>query len=151
MLSSKSACTLNRREKSGSSAEQQVVELAVAEQHHLDVERNRLGIERLRRDQVKPDASIGCSMRISRALMARFKASQANGDSSSLARIEQQIAAVGAMQRAGLDQQEVGDQRAHLGDVLDPADEVAVGGIELLDDRRPGGRPSPLETMTLTM
>ncbi len=45
------------------------------------------------------------------------------------------------MQRAGLDQQEIGDQRAHLGDVLDPADEVAVRGIELLHDRRSGGRP----------
>ena len=40
------------------------------------------------------------------------------------------------MQRAGLDQQEIGDQRAHLGDMLDPADEIAVGGVELLDDRR---------------
>ena len=34
--------------------------------------------------RLKPAASAGCSMRISRALMARFRASQANGESSTL-------------------------------------------------------------------
>ena len=53
-----------------------------------------------------------------------------------LAGVQQQIAAIGPVQRAGLDQQEVGNQRTHLRDMLDPADQIAVGGVELLDDRR---------------
>ena len=61
------------------------------------------------------------------------------GGEQQLARIEQQVAAVRPMQRAGLDEQKVGHQRAHLGDVLDAADDVAVNGVELLDDRRAGG------------
>ena len=40
------------------------------------------------------------------------------------------------MKGAGLHQQEVGDERTHLGDVLDATDKVAVGRIELLVDRR---------------
>ena len=62
---------------------QQVVELAIAEQDHLHVERNGLGVERSASTR-GPIVSAGCSMRISRALMARLSASQANGDSSSL-------------------------------------------------------------------
>ncbi len=41
------------------------------------------------------------------------------------------------MQRARLDQREVGDERAELRDVLDPADQVAVGRVVFADDRRP--------------
>ncbi len=51
------------------------------------------------------------------------------------ARIEHQIAAVGAVQRAGLDQVEVGDQRAELGDVLDPAHQVRMRRVVLVDHR----------------
>ena len=60
---------------------EQIVELPVAEQDDLDVERNGLR-DRGFCEETRPAASAGCSMRISRPLMARFKASQANGDSS---------------------------------------------------------------------
>ena len=65
-------------------------------------------------------------MRISRAFEGALQRFPGKGRQQQLARVEQQIAAVGAMQGAGLDQQEVGDQRAHLRDVLDAADEIAV-------------------------
>ena len=79
-------------------------------------------------------------MRISRALMARFERLPGERRKQQPARIQQQIAAVGAVQRARLDQQEVGDQRAHLGDVLDASDQIAEGRVLLLDDRRSGAR-----------
>ena len=44
------------------------------------------------------------------------------------------------MEGAGLDQPEVGDERAVRRDVLDAADQVAERRVELLDDRR--ARPS---------
>ena len=111
---------------------QQIVELAIAEQHHLEVERDRLGIERLRRDQAR---HLG---RLLDADLARL-----DGALQSLpgerrqeepARIDQEIAAVGPVQRARLDQEEIRHQRAHLREVLDAADQVAVGRVVLLDD-----------------
>ena len=76
------------------------------------------------------------SVRISRERSARFSASQAKGCVRTLSASSDQVAAVGAVQRAGLDQREVGDQRAHLREVLDAADEVVVGGVVLVHDRR---------------
>ena len=112
---------------------QHVVELAVAEQHDLDVEGDRLGIERLRGDEA-------CRLRrLLDANLARLDGAlqRLPGErrQQQPAGIEQQVAAVGLVQGAGLDQQEVGDQRAHLGEMLDPADQVAEGGIVLLHQR----------------
>src|SRR5450756_1729340 len=45
---------------------------------------------------------------------------------------------VGPVQRTRLDQSEVGHQRAQLGDMLDPPDQVAVGRVVLADDGRTG-------------
>ena len=55
-----------------------------------------------------------------------------------LVRIEDQVTAVGAVQCAGLDQRKVGNQGAHLRYVLDPPDQVLVGGVILENDRRAG-------------
>ena len=125
-----------------------VVQLPVADQHHLDVERDRLGIERLRRDQagrlrrlLDPDLA-GLDRPLQRLVGERRH--------QQLARIEQQIAAVGPVQRARLDQQEIGQQRAHLRDVLDPADQVGIVRVQLLHHRRVRA-PSPLLTTTLIM
>ena len=59
------------------------------------------------------------------------------------AHVEQKVAAVGAMHGAGLDQPEIGHQRAVQRDVLDAADQVAERRMQLLDDRSTGvvGRP----------
>ena len=42
------------------------------------------------------------------------------------------------MQHAGLDQREVGEQRAHHGDLLHAAHQVEIGRVALVDDRRSG-------------
>ncbi len=52
-----------------------------------------------------------------------------------LARIENQESAIGAMQRAGPDQREVAEQRAHVHVVLDAPDQILQGRIVLVHDR----------------
>ena len=46
-----------------------------------------------------------------------------------------QIPAIRPMQSAGLHEQEIRNQRAHVGHVLDPADEIAIIGVKLLNNR----------------
>jgi hypothetical protein len=77
------------------------------------------------------------SMRTSRVDSARFRAFPGKRLAQQLEGIQQQVAAVGQMQRPRLDQQEVGDQRTQLRDVLDPSHQVLVGGVVLVDHRRP--------------
>ena len=55
---------------------------------------------------------------------------------SSRSRVEHQIAAIGPVQRAGHDQIEIGEQRAEARHVLDAADQVLMGRVVLVDDRR---------------
>ena len=55
------------------------------------------------------------------------------------ARVDQDHAAVGAMQRAGLDQAEIGDQRALHLQILDAAEQVAERRVQFLDHRRGRG------------
>ena len=116
---------------------QQVVEFAIPEQHDLDVERYGLGIECLGRDQARRfhgllDADLAGLDRALQGFPRERREQQP-------ARVEQQIAAVGLVQRARLDQQKVGDQRAHLGEVLDAPHQVAVGRIVFLHQRSAAG------------
>lgn len=105
---------------------EQVVEQPVAQEDDLDVERDRLGLERDRADQTQAlaerlDAQLA---RIERALQA-LPRERLQED---LACIEQQVAAVRAVQRAALDQRKIGEQRAHLRDVLDAPEQIVKGG-----------------------
>ena len=50
--------------------------------------------------------------------------------------VQEQVAAIGPMQSAGLDEREVGDERTHLGLVLDVTDEVGVARQARLHHRR---------------
>jgi hypothetical protein len=70
------------------------------------------------------------SMRISPDCSARFSA----GDQP--LGVEDQIAAIGAVQSAREDQVEIGAQRTEPGEVFDAADKVLVGRVVLVDDRR---------------
>ena len=52
-----------------------------------------------------------------------------------ISHVEQQVAAVGAVDRAGLDLPKIGDKHAVLRNVLDTAQEIAERGVQLFDDR----------------
>ncbi len=54
--------------------------------------------------------------------------------------VHDQVAAVRTVQRAGLDQREVGDEVAELGHVLDAAHQVGIRGMVLVHDRGTGRR-----------
>ena len=56
-------------------------------------------------------------------------------------RLENEEAAVRAVEGAGLDHREVRDERAELGPVLRLAHQIVVGGVALDDHRRPAGVP----------
>jgi hypothetical protein len=116
---------------------QQVVEQALPHQHHLEVEGDGLGVERHRSDErellpQRVDADLARAQRSLERLPGE-------GLGEQLQRIEDEVAAVRAVQHARLDQAEVGHERAHLRDVLDAADQRVVARLVLIDDRRAGG------------
>ena len=78
------------------------------------------------------------SILISRWRSVRFRAVQLNGSRQQAARIEQQKAAIGAVNCASLDEAKIGDQHAVLRDVLDAAQQIAQRGMQLFDDRNAG-------------
>ena len=111
-----------------------IVDAAIAEQHHLDAQRYGFGLQRNRGRHATGfhhplDAHFA-------RLQGPLQRIPGVGIGQHLLRVEQQIAAVGAQQRARLDQVEVGDQRAELGDVLDTADQVGLCRVVLVDHRR---------------
>ena len=53
-----------------------------------------------------------------------------------LARVQYEVAAVGAVQGARPQQSEIGQQRAHLRHVFGTADEIGLGRIVLVNDGR---------------
>ncbi len=113
---------------------QLVIEHAVAQQHHLHVERDRL---RLQRDGT--DKAVDLAQRLDGDIAGAQRPLQpliGIGLLQQLARIQQQIAAVGLVQRARLNQRVVGNQRAHLRDVLHPAQQILVGGQLHVDHGR---------------
>jgi hypothetical protein len=114
---------------------EQVVELRIAAQHHLGLQWNVGGLQRHRADQAQHlpgrfDADLA-------AFQGALQGVPAEGLRQYLAQVEDQVAAVGPMQRAGLDQREVGDQGTHFRHVLDAADQVRQRRVVLMDDRRP--------------
>ena len=115
---------------------QDVVDIAIALQHDLDVQRYRLRLQ-LHRAAKTEQLFQGLDTdfpRLERALQRR----PGVGAGQQLVGVEYQVTAVGAVQGAGFDQVEVGDQCAHLGYVLDPAQQVAEARAVLVDHRRGG-------------
>ncbi len=115
----------------------QVVEHRLADHHDLEVERYRLGFQGDRR-------------RVAHELGQRFDPDLAVdqrplelfpgiGLGQQLAGVDDQEAAVGLVQRARLDQREVGDQGAEPGGMLDPSDQVGDHRRVLDDHRRAVG------------
>ena len=112
---------------------EQVVGEAIADQHHLELERHRLGLELHRAghaDQLgeRLDAQ-------ARGLERALEALPGEGLGQQLERVEHQEAAVGAVQRAGADQGEVAHQGAHVHQVIDAPDQVLQRGVVLVHHR----------------
>ena len=107
--------------------------MALAEEHDLGVQGDRLRLERGGGGQAErlPDRLDPDRLRAqgSLELVPRERLlEQPPG-------VHDQVAAVRPVQRPRLDQREVGDQVAELGHVLDAAHEVGVGRVVLVDDR----------------
>ena len=115
---------------------QQVIQLALADQDDLDVERDRHGVERHRVDQ-RQHLAERFDPNLARTQGA-FQTLPGIRLHQQLVRVEDEIAAVGLVQCARFDEGEVGDQGAEVFDVLDPADEVGVGGVIGRHHRRAG-------------
>jgi len=73
------------------------------------------------------------SMRISPALRARLRRCPTEIAAEQFAGVEDQITAIGAVQRPWRQQVEIGDQRPQTGDALHPADERLMRRIVLID------------------
>ena len=111
-----------------------VIEHGLADDDDLDVERDGLGLEAAGADHAERLAGrLDADFSRPQGLLERVVGERLL---EQLARIQDEVAAVGAVQRAGLDEGEVGGQRAHLREVLDLADQALVGGMILVDHRR---------------
>lgn len=115
---------------------QHVVKRTVANQDDLDVERDWLRLQRYGADQAHHlaeglDLDMLGAQRALQRLPGIGLHEQAQG-------VDHQEAAIGSVQGAGLDQGEIGQQRAHLGDMFDPPDQVGVGRQVFLHHRRAG-------------
>src|SRR5690606_36484194 len=113
---------------------EQVIRQPLADQHDLEVERHRLGLERDGRDEAQQlerrlDADLAGEERALQRGPRELLGQQAF-------RVEHQISAVRAMKRAWADHREVRDERAELSGVLDAADEIREARVLLVDDRR---------------
>ena len=101
---------------------QQVVQDALAEQHHLDVERDRFGLERRGADQTE-----GLTRRLDHDLGRRERPLEGLPCvrlGQHLARIEHEVPAVGQVERPGPDEVETGGERPELRLVVDAPDDV---------------------------
>ncbi len=111
---------------------EEIEEPAVAEQDHLDVERHRLGLESLRHQhahgrQRRFDAQLARLERALQTLVGKRPAQQ-------LQDVEIEESTICPMQRPWPDHQEIGDQRALLGPLLDPPQEPLEVGLVLEHD-----------------
>ena len=112
----------------------QEVEHPVAEQHDLHLQRNRVGLERDRVRQADEASDV-----LDRDLAAPQRALERRPTErlhQQAARVDEEIASVRAVQRAGLDEQEIGDEHAMGGDIIDAADQIAERRVQFLDQRR---------------
>src|SRR5215831_6760966 len=112
---------------------EQVIERRRTEQHDLNVERDRFGLQRDRARHTKQlfqalDADLAGNE-------CTFQRCPAEISGQQPLRIEQQITAIGTMQCPRREQIEVGDERTEARNVLDPADQRLMGRIVLEYDR----------------
>jgi hypothetical protein len=112
---------------------EQVIDVALAEHHDLHIQRDRLGLQRQGADEAgdlgeRLDADLG-------GLQETFQGLPGEGLHQQLERIDDQIAAVGLVQRAGADHGEVRLQRAQVGAVLDATDQLMMRRQIRIDDR----------------
>lgn len=111
-----------------------IVEIRRTDEHYLDVERNGLRLERDRAGEAQEvfernRADLLGAQDPLQGIPAETGGQQALG-------IEDQIAAIGLVQRARNDQIEIRDQGAETRQVLDAPDQVLMRRIVLEDDRR---------------
>jgi hypothetical protein len=104
------------------------------DQHHLQLQRDRLWLELDGRDHAEHlghrlDADLVRQQRTLQRVPGEGLRQQLHG-------IDQQVAAVGAVQQPGLDVAEVGDQHAEMRHVIDAADQVLVRRQVGIDDGR---------------
>ena len=127
---------------------QQVVQHAVAEQHDLHVERDRIRLQRHRRGHAhEPRGVLDHDLLAQQGTLQR---GPALGFGEQVAQVDHDRAAIGAMQAARLDQPEIRHQRALHREVLDAADKIAQCRMHLLDHRCAGLRRPSGVTSTLT-
>jgi len=115
---------------------EQVVEMPLPDQQHLNVERYGLRFQRDRGDEAERlrerlDRDLAGAERPLQLVVGERLHQQLGG-------IDHQIAAVCAMQRPALDQQEVGRKSTELRHVLDAANQIRVCRIVLVDHRSAG-------------
>ena len=113
---------------------EQKIDLRLPDQDHLDAQRNRFGLERHR---------VGQAQHFFQRLNPEFaglertlEAVPGEAVAQQLECVDHEVTAVGAMQRARLDQREIGHQRTHLRMIFDPPGQVLVSRVILEDDRR---------------
>src|SRR5450759_3245509 len=119
----------------GIEGSKQEIKQAIAEQDDLQLERNRIGLQRHRAGEAEKSANI-----LDRNLTSPQRALErrpAERLQQHTPGVEQEIADVGAMDRPGLDQAKVRQQRAVQGDILDAADQVAKRRMQFFNDRSP--------------
>ncbi len=112
---------------------QQVIDEALADQHHLEVQRHRLGLELHRAGETD---DVGQRLDADPAgAQAALEPVPGVGLRQHLDGVEHQEAAIGPLQRAGADEREVAHQRAHVHHMLDAADEVLQRGVVFIHHR----------------
>ncbi len=129
---------LEERVKVGIELLEHVEELAFADEHDLEPERHWLGLERRGGHEAHH-----LPQRLDSHLLAEQRAlERVPGErlDEQVARVEDEVAAVGAVQGTRLHQVEVRDQRPHVRSVLDAPHEVLDGRVVLVDD---GGAVRP--------
>ena len=111
-----------------------VVEVAIPLQYHLDVQRQGLGLQLYGADETE-QLFHGLYADLA-GFQGALQGGPGKGAGEQFVGVENQVTAVGPVQGPRLDQVEVRHQRAHLGDILNPADQVAETRTVLVDHRR---------------
>ncbi len=116
---------------------QQVIKQAFTQQHHLHVQRNGLRLQAYRAHQaIGLLQAFRTNVPGTQHALQRFPGTWLGEQA---AHVEHQVAAVGAVQGAGANQGEIGDQGAVVHVVLGAAHQVLMAGQILVDHGRPAG------------
>ncbi len=120
--------------KIGIGVEEQRVPARRADDDHLEVERDRLRLGRHRhRQHLRALRFLDADLAVAQRRLEEAPARRVGGERL---RPQHQYAAIGAMQRAGADQREIGLDRALGLAILDAAEEILIARIALQHDHR---------------